>query len=293
LNMIARYAYTYDGVGNRLERYGVDKNNTYTYDAIYRLLGSITTSPSNQQEAKREVFTYDPVGNRLTSYPGRVYTYNAGNELVKFKDKVYTYDNNGNLAIKTEEDSDEDVEIEGWTYSYDYENRLVKAVKREKDELKTVTFKYDPFGRRMEKRVESVDKGISETRTYGYVYDNEDIIIEYITWGEAGQSWTETIRYTHGLGIDEPLTMEKGGLLYYFHADGLGSITALSDGQGDAVQRYEYDSFGKPIDKSKTIKQPYAFTGRGRSVSFLFCWMLMLVKIIPLSKEREQRNKQI
>ena len=33
--------------------------------------------------------------------------------------------------------------------------------------------------------------------------------------------------------------------LYYFHFDGLGSIMALSDNDGDIVEKYEYDVFGE------------------------------------------------
>ena len=74
-------------------------------------------------------------------------------------------------------------------------------------------------------------------------------------------------RYTHAPGIDEPLAVEiKTGtafIPYHYHADGLGSITALSDTQGGIVQRYAYDSFGNvAVTTQGSISQPYAFTGR-------------------------------
>ena len=40
------------------------------------------------------------------------------------------------------------------------------------------------------------------------------------------------VRYTYGAGMDEPLTMERGGSTYYYHRDALGSITELTDGSG-------------------------------------------------------------
>jgi RHS repeat-associated protein len=69
-------------------------------------------------------------------------------------------------------------------------------------------------------------------------------------------------RYVHGPGIDEPLAMEKSGVAYYYHADGLGSITAMTNASGRAAQNYEYDAFGRLHDRMNAIKQPYAFTGR-------------------------------
>jgi hypothetical protein len=33
--------------------------------------------------------------------------------------------------------------------------------------------------------------------------------------------------------------------LYFYHTDGLGSVTALSNMNGQLVERYVYDAFGK------------------------------------------------
>jgi RHS repeat-associated protein len=48
----------------------------------------------------------------------------------------------------------------------------------------------------------------------------------------------------------------------YYHADGLGSIVALTDSSGKVQQTYEYDSFGNLKDQKNKIKQPFTFTGR-------------------------------
>jgi RHS repeat-associated protein len=194
------------------------------------------------------------VGNRLASLPNRVYTYDAGNRLLNYKDNLYGHDANGNIVSKIE--ADDEHEAEGWAYEYDYENRLTKAVKHDDDKIKIVTFKYDPFGRRIEKRVEEVDEGATETKLFSYLYDDEDVLAEY---DGAGVMKT---RYVHGPGIDEPLAMEIGGVAYYYHADGLGSIVALSNASGRVAQAYEYDAFGRLHDRMNAIKQPYAFTGR-------------------------------
>jgi len=174
-------------------------------------------------------------------------TYNSGNQLISENGVSYAYDQNGNLTKKTEMDSGK-----VWLYTYDYENRLIKVIKHEDNEAVVVSFKHDPFGRRIEKKVEGND-GI---KTYNYIYDNEDILFEYDANGYIGN------RYIHGLGIDEPLAMIDGKNTYYYHADGLGSIIALTDSRGSTVQTYEYDSFGNLKDQKNRVKQPYTFTGR-------------------------------
>jgi len=110
------------------------------------------------------------------------------------------------------------------------------------------TYKYDPFGRRIEKNVNGT---ITK-----YLYDNEDILLEYDATN------TVMARYTHGPGIDEPFAMEKNNQMYYYHADGLGSIIALSGQSGALVQTYDYDSFGNPKTTTQTVTQPYTYTSR-------------------------------
>ncbi len=90
-----------------------------------------------------------------------------------------------------------------------------------------------------------------------FVYDNEDILLE------LDGSNNITARYTHGPGIDEPLIMERGGANFFYHADGLGSVTDITNQTGVAVQRYTYSSFG-PIESQfdPNFIQPYAFTAR-------------------------------
>jgi RHS repeat-associated protein len=115
-----------------------------------------------------------------------------------------------------------------------------------------VEFAYDPFGRRIEKKTTS-PQGVNITR---YVYDHQDIILELDGSGTIGN------RYLHGPGVDEPLALNQGGRTYYYHADGLGSIAALTDERGRVVQDYQYDSYGNLHDRQNRVKQPYTYTGR-------------------------------
>ena len=50
---------------------------------------------------------------------------------------------------------------------------------------------------------------------------------------------------------------------YYYHFDGLGSVVALSDSNGDTVQTYEYSVYGQVAASDPDfLTNPYMFTGR-------------------------------
>ena len=66
----------------------------------------------------------------------------------------------------------------------------------------------------------------------------------------------------HGPGIDEPLAVEQKGKVYYYHADGLGSIVSLTDSKGRVVESFDYSAFGFMQRQGGEVKQPYAYTGR-------------------------------
>ncbi len=275
--VIDSFTYTHDNVGNRLTKTEVEKKYTYSYDAVYRLLQSLPSKYENRdghgereheykQEHGAEAFSYDPVGNRLTGPERRdPYVYNQGNQLNSDRKYAYEYDRNGSLIKKTEIGDDDKPKV--FTYSYDYENRLIKVEIQNEDNLKVITFAYDPFGRRIAKTVqgkEIEDQHEGERdgddheslRTTYYVYDNTNILLEYNQRGGV------TARYLHGIGIDGHLAVQKRERTYYYHADGLGSIVALTDKWSRVVQRYDYDSFGNMKHHGYRIKQPYTYTGR-------------------------------
>src|SRR5207253_2327626 len=45
--------------------------------------------------------------------------------------------------------------------------------------------------------------------------------------------------------IDEVLTMDRAARTFYYHANHLYSIAALTNAAGNVVERYRYDTYGK------------------------------------------------
>jgi len=124
--------------------------------------------------------------------------------------------------------------------------------------LRTLTFKYDPFGRRVQKLVAGLAPQVPVPLTTTYTYDGEDIVLQTESDGTA----TTTTQFVHGPGIDEPLAMVRDGQSYYYHADGLGSVVAISDSAQNVVERYSYDAFGMVTASDPGFDNAYAYTGR-------------------------------
>jgi YD repeat-containing protein len=134
------------------------------------------------------------------------------------------YDNNGNTLTKTDSTGTT-------TYTWDYENRLTSVTLPGSGG--TVTFKYDPLGRRIYKS--------SSLGTSIFTYDRYSLI------EETNSSGAVVARYAQGLNMDEPVAALRGGTTNYYEADGLGSVTSLTNTAGALAQTYTVDSFGPRV----------------------------------------------
>jgi RHS repeat-associated protein len=203
--------------------------NSYVYDDINRLTQATYFSDLNDNE----VFTLDNLGNRsnvnLRSGSDLAYQIDTDtNQYSQIGGNNISYDNAGNLSV------DEN----GYIYSYDYENRLVKVNDGSYD---IVTYDYDALGRRIRMTDMSGENDIVTTYYYN---DNWQVIGEYKT-GMPVKS------YYYGNGIDEVLVSYYGvsggsitGITVY-SLDHLNSPIAVIDNTGNIVERYEYSAYGE------------------------------------------------
>jgi RHS repeat-associated protein len=224
-------SYGYDFAGNRTSKTNYLNNITegYTYDPIYQL------TQVTQGASTTESYSYDAVGNRLSSLGVNPYSYNASNELTATPSGSYTYDANGNTLS----------DPSGKSYTWDFENRLTQVVN---PGVGTTTFRYDPFGRRIQKS--------GPLGTTNYLYDGANIVEEVDTTGSL------LARYSYPLVLDEPLTELRSGSTVFYQADGLGSITSLTTSSGTITGTYTYDSFGNLTASTGTTTNPYRYAGR-------------------------------
>ena len=135
----------------------------------------------------------------------------------------------------------------GKSYSWDFENRLTQAVVSGSNGG-TTSFRYDPFGRRIQKS--------GPLGTTNYLYDGPNAV------EEADSSGNVLARYTQGREIDESLAMLRSGTMSYYEADGVASITSLSNSAGALANTYTFDSFGQLTAHTGTLANPFQYTGR-------------------------------
>lgn len=229
---ISNFSYTYDRVGNRISmaRGGVQNNDEYQYNKRYEL-HSVNYHQGSPFADK--TFNYDGVGNRISVVNGGTVTYgiNELNQYTTVGGVAHVYDLRGNLTSDGNN-----------SYTYDLDNRLTGI-------NGTVSYEYDPFGRRIKKTVNGTDTN--------YVYDGDRVI------EERDGSDNLLRRFVYGVGIDEVLWVEDAsGNKFWYYYDALGSVVNISDNAGNLVSTIHYDVYGDFVETGSFTSNPYKFTGR-------------------------------
>jgi RHS repeat-associated protein len=250
--------YDYDAAGNVLvlKENGASTLATYAYDDLARrtnvTLGNgvtqsfgfdtvsrLSTLSSNLGGTAQDVtttFTYNPanqIRDQIRSNDGyawnghynveRISAANGLNQLVastpgsgQVSVPALLYDSKGNLTTSGSN-----------IYGYSSENFLKTAPGG-------VSLDYDPLGRLYQAA------GATTTR---FQYDGDKLIAEYD--GSNGL----LRRYVHGPSVDEPILWYEGTgttTRRYLTADERGSVIAVTDASGNAIQINAYDEYGIP-----------------------------------------------
>ncbi|WP_230598626.1 RHS repeat-associated core domain-containing protein [Xanthomonas albilineans] len=283
--------YGYDAVGRRTSMQAATQTKVnYAYDDGDRLTGIAQGSDTVS-------FAYDNA-NRLSSktLPNQVqtvYVYNDANQVTGLAwgktgqaalgSLGYGYDSRGQLVAQTGshapqalppastnntfDDNNRQTQANGNARSYDADGHLLSDGTRtytwdDRDHLSQITqggtviasYSYDALGRRSAK----TESGA----TTQYLYDGLNTVQE--------MQGTTINPILTGPGIDERYARDDNGGRTYFLTDLLGSTRLLTDTNGNAVQRYDYDPYGTTTQSSTSYNNPYQYTGREHDQSGLY-----------------------
>jgi RHS repeat-associated protein len=147
------------------------------------------------------------------------------NQYSRFDQWGLGYDKNGNLTQKGTQ-----------RMYFDYRDQMVRVT----EGTTTTENKYDALGRRLQKIVNTG----SQSKTENYYYSGHQVI-------EVRDGNDQVKRqFIYGNGIDEVIRMDvyNGSTItpYYFHTNAIGSTTAVTDANGQVVERYKYGLYGMP-----------------------------------------------
>lgn len=172
-------------------------------------------------------FFWKPAGASSSAYVP-----NHLNQYATVAGTAQGYDANGNLTGDGT-----------YMYEYDEENRLRSATSAGT----TVTYTYDPAGRRSSRTVNS-----TVTR---FLSDGAEEIGEY-TGANALLR-----RFVYGAAIDDRIAMvEAGGARSYYQVNHQGSTVLLTNQSGAVTETYKYGAYGESTDP--VTGNPYRYTGR-------------------------------
>ena len=261
-------SYTYDDNGNC-----TSINDTYyDYDKLNRLTSvtfrnkTISYTYRKDSQLSKVVYPngmtttygYDAIG-RITSKTTSL----NGREIASYS---FDLDKDGNIVKQTavEPYSDMPLTNDNITYTYNNGNRITKAG--------DLAFSFDDNGNTTKRGNEA------------YVWDKEDRLtragstdIEYDPLGLIA-SYGDITFTTDPLGMGNVLSDSKSGAQYiygnglearvingnisYFVTDVRGSVVAIVDNNGNITHKYQYDDFGKVVQKQEADYNPFQYVGK-------------------------------
>ncbi len=226
--LILGFNYAFDNEGNKANEQKLHDNTQsegYGYDSVYRLIdykvGTLTGSTITMV-VTQTAYNLDALGNwtnKTTDMVTQTRAHSPSNEINKIDTTLISSDFNGNTK-------DDGVSL----YSYDEENRLVQVAAKS-THVVLGRYQYDAFGRRVSK----IDNFGTQTNFY---YDGWRTIEEQSSAGVIQAT------YVFGNYVDEVLTMDRAGKIFYYHQNSLWSVYALTDNTGAGVEGYSYDAYG-------------------------------------------------
>jgi RHS repeat-associated protein len=224
-SVLSEFAYALDPVGNptTVTRTGaVSSTTTYSYDASDRLTSVCFQASCPGASDPFIRWTYEHVGNRLTETrpTGTTnYSYDAADELTSAGATSYSYDHNGNETAAGSR-----------TFSYDLANRVTSTT----NGSTTTNYTYDGDGNRL-----SASTGAGASQVTNYLWDTNGALPQPALERDGAGALLR--RYVYG---NDRISMSTPAEAFYYHSDGLGSVTNVTSSSGTSEWTYTYEPFG-------------------------------------------------
>jgi RHS repeat-associated protein len=213
-------------------------------------------------------FLYDLIGNRIRATENMTETEYLSNALNQYTNitamATPVYDLDGNT-----------VSVNGWTYTWDAENRLTGA----SNGNQRLEFLYDYMSRRVFKKVYALESEIWNLKSEMlFAWDGWNMISEIRNEGPGlatapstnfyvwGQDLSGSLQGAGGVGGLLSMTRIDGGTsnTYFYCMDGNGNVVDMVDAEGNKVAHYEYGPFGQTLVATGPMAQvnPFRFSSK-------------------------------
>ncbi len=221
---IQNTSFTYDKEYNKtaiVRNNNLSLSEQFMYDKNYRLSNYKRGTPGGGIITNNS-YTYDALGNRLTANLDGVinnYTINNLNQITGISggsNITFQYDGRGNLIY------------DGHVHKkYDSENRLIKD---STSSANMISYNYDALNRRVVKWINN--------NPLKYSYSG----VSQIEERDGSNNLLNSTVFTNFL---TPVLNEKSGNQFYYHQNELNSVEGITNSNGNLVEQYRYDSYGK------------------------------------------------
>jgi RHS repeat-associated protein len=227
--VIKRFDYAYNNVNDILAVRRDNNTNDgdgYRYDLTQEILeykqnGAVDLVAGTVTNPQTDTnLTFDGCGNTTSS------SLNGGASGTFVIDYLNEYTTFNNQSVTNDSDGDV-LGYNGWTYTYDAQNRLLNA---SSGNTTIATFYYDGLNRQ-------IARSINGVVTFS-VWDGDWAILE-----EYGTGNVVTQKYLQGY---HGLVKTFVGTPVYYYQDELGSTSHIANSTGGLVESYQYNLYGKP-----------------------------------------------
>jgi RHS repeat-associated protein len=246
--VLSKATYTLDATGNPTSITTTGGTETFDYDSLDRLISVCYQANCPNASDPQVDWTYDDVGNRLTEVRPAgttTYGYNNADQLTSSTGPGgttnYGYDSNGNMTQSGSR-----------TFGYDMANRMITTTSGST----TTTYAYDGIGRRIE-----ASTGPNPADKTRFLWDVNHGLPQLAIERDGNDALLR--RYVHG---NDLISMTAGGGDYFYHYDGIGSVTNVTSATGTPQWSYSYEPFGTSRTASKldplAPDNPMRYTGQ-------------------------------